>query len=74
MIRITETNAGYDNRRKAWFTDLASWFATHDGHRTTWILTFWKDGKSGRQGGLSGPWPPSYPVIQRLRWLSVRYN
>jgi hypothetical protein len=72
-LRIPETNAGWDRYRQAWFTDLASWFASHDGHRQAWILTFWKDGKTGRQGGLGGPWPPSDPVVDTLRRLAARY-
>jgi hypothetical protein len=55
LIRIGESNASPDSYRKAWFTDVASWFNSHDGNRPAWIETFWRDGATARQGGLSGP-------------------
>jgi hypothetical protein len=69
MIRIGESNAAQDFRRRAWFTDVASWFAAHDGGGPAWILTYWNAKHSGAEGGLSGPWPPSAPVVRRLRRL-----
>lgn len=68
-IDIGETNASPDSRRIAWFTDLASWFDSHDGHRTVRIDTFWA-GKPASSGGLSGPWPPSAGVIAVLKHLA----
>lgn len=69
-IRLGESNASPDSYRRAWFTDVANWFDHYDGHRPAWIETFWRDGKSAKQGGLSGPWPPGKSVVQRLRWLT----
>src|SRR5262245_41899514 len=74
LIRIGESNASPDSYRKMWFTDLASWFASHDGNRPAWIDTFWRDGETARDGGLSGPWPPSAAVVHRLNWLSNLYS
>ena len=74
LIRIGESNASPDSYRKMWFTDVASWFASHDGNRPAWIDTFWKDGETARQGGLSGPWPPGAGVVRRLNWLTHVYS
>lgn len=69
LITIPETNAARDSQRKRWFTILADWFATHNGHRAAWIMTRWeKDGK------LTGPWPPSAPVVADLRYLAELYS
>jgi hypothetical protein len=68
-IDIGESNASPDWRRTAWFTDVASWFGSHDGHRMARVLTFWRK-KAPGTGGLSGPWPPSAAVIRTLRHLA----
>ena len=70
LLRLGESNASPDSYRKNWFTYVAAWFATHDANRPAWILTFWRDGKSAKDGGLSGPWPPSLSVKKRLRYLA----
>lgn len=70
-IRIGESNAAWDSKRKAWFTDVASWFASHDGNRPAWILTYWNARHGHASGGLSGPWPPSRHVITVLRYLAA---
>ena len=70
-IRITETNSPFDSHRKNWFTWIAQWLAGHNGAR---MLTYWNSHAGAAQGGLSGPWPPSPPVIRRLNWLSEEYK
>ena len=62
-IRFDESNARRDWHRKNWFTYLAEWLRGHGGGR---LLTRWTPGGSK----LTGPWPPSKPVVERLRWLS----
>jgi hypothetical protein len=73
-IDLGESNASPDSYRKAWFSDLVSWFDSHDGRRPARILTFWRDGKSAYDGGLSGPWPPSAGVEQKLQWLALSHR
>jgi hypothetical protein len=67
LYNIPESNASPDSRRTSWFADVAAWYDTHACHRTGWIITFWRAGKSSQQGGLSGPWPPSAGVLAALR-------
>lgn len=55
-LRITETNSSHDNHRKNWLLFLSQWMVANNGFR---LLTFWNP-----NGALSGPWPPSDPVIQ----------
>jgi len=74
QIRIGETNSAWDNHRKNWFGWEAAWFGTHDGNRPAWVLTFWNSDHGKDSGGLSGPWPPSLPVIQRLRYIAKEYR
>jgi hypothetical protein len=66
QMGFPETNAPHDNNRQHWFTALAEWSAGHNCRR---ILTRW-----GGAQGLSGPWPPSDSVIDRLRYLSYKYR
>jgi len=73
LLALGETNAHKDYQRKTWFSTLASWFGTHDGHRTGWILTRWT-ASNGPHTGLSGPWPPSAPVVTKLRRLASEYR
>jgi len=61
-----ETNAIPAEHQMTWFTVMAEWAAANDCHR---LETFW-DGKQG----LSGTWPPSRGVIDRLRYLSHVYR
>ena len=70
-IRITETNSPFDAHRVNWFTWIAQWLSGHNGAR---MLTYWNAREGIAQGGLSGPWPPSPPVIRRLRLLSEQYR
>jgi hypothetical protein len=70
-IRICETNSPYDSHRSEFFTTIARWLAGHNGHR---MLTYWNPSSSLAEGGLSGPWPPSQPVISRLSSLSRQYE
>lgn len=70
-IRICETNSPFDGHRVDWFTWIAQWMSEHNGHR---MLTYWNKDSGAKQGGLSGPWPPSKPVIRRLRLLSEEYT
>lgn len=69
---IPESNASYDKYRNAWFTDISSWFNSHNGRTTTRILTFWNPDHGGANG-LSGRWPPSQAVIDKLNYLSKLY-
>jgi hypothetical protein len=62
-VRFDESNARHDWHRKMWFTYLAEWLRGHGGGR---LLTRWTPARTK----LAGPWPPSQPVIRRLRWLS----
>lgn len=64
-VRIDESNARRDWHRKSWFTYLAEWLHGHGGGR---LLTRWTPTRTK----LSGPWPPSRPVITRLVRLSSR--
>lgn len=70
-VRICETNSPYDSHRSEFFTTIASWLAGHNGDR---MLTFWNARAGLASGGLSGPWPPSKPVITRLTSLSAKYD
>jgi hypothetical protein len=70
-VRICETNSPFDAHRIELFTTIAHWMAGHNGNR---ILTYWNRRRTAAHGGLSGPWPPSRPVIRRLRSLSEQYN
>jgi hypothetical protein len=70
-IRICETNSPYDSHRAEFFTTIANWLARHNGHR---MLTYWNPRGSLARGGLSGPWPPSRPVIRRLATLAETYD
>jgi len=63
-VRFDESNARRDWHRKNWFTYLAEWLHGHGGGR---LLTRWTPDRTK----LTGPWPPSQPVIRRLRWLST---
>jgi hypothetical protein len=62
-VRFDESNARRDWHRKNWFTYLAEWLHGHGGGR---LLTRWTPARTK----LTGPWPPSLPVIRRLRWLT----
>ena len=62
-VRFDESNARRDSHRKNWFTYLAEWLRGHGGGR---LLTRWTTTRTK----LAGPWPPSKPVIMRLRLLS----
>ncbi len=62
-VRFDESNARHDWHRKNWFTYLAEWLRGHGGGR---LLTRWTRAPTKH----AGPWPPSKPVIRRLRWLS----
>jgi hypothetical protein len=70
-IRICETNSPYDAHRSELFTTIADWLPGHNGNR---MLTYWNANEGLAQGGLSGAWPPSKPVIRRLTSLSKKYN
>ena len=70
-IRICETNSPYDSHRSEFFATVAHWLARHNGNR---MLTYWNPRGSLARGGLSGPWPPSKPVISRLSSLATEYN
>jgi hypothetical protein len=62
-VRFDESNARRDSHRKNWFTYLAQWLRGHGGGR---LLTRWTPSRTK----LTGPWPPSQPVISRLRQLT----
>ncbi len=62
-VRFDESNARRDWHRKNWFTYLAEWLHGHGGGR---LITRWTQARSK----LTGPWPPSRPVIRRLISLS----
>jgi hypothetical protein len=70
-IRICETNSPYDAHRAELFATIASWLPAHNGNR---MLTYWNPNEGLAQGGLSGPWPPSQPVITQLTALTQKYN
>src|SRR5579859_3184829 len=70
-LRVCETNSPYDSNRRHWFTLLSQWMAAHNGRR---VLTFWNPNHGKYQHGLSGPWPPSDPVVDRLNWLHQVYG
>ncbi len=70
-VRICETNSPYDSHRSEFFTTIAHWLAGHNGNR---MLTYWNPRGSLANGGVSGPWPPSKPVIRRLVALAERYD
>lgn len=70
-IRICETNSPYNSHRSELFTTIAEWLARHNGNR---MLTYWNPHHGLAQGGLSGAWPPSKPVISRLTSLSKEYS
>jgi hypothetical protein len=72
-VYLAETNARKDSQRKTWFSTIATWYATHDGHRTGWILTRWT-AATGPHSGLSGPWPPSKVVVAQLRYLAWKFR
>jgi hypothetical protein len=69
FITIGETNSPRDGHRANWFTYIARWFDANNGKTPARILTYWTRG-----GGLSGAWPPSPPVVRRLRYLSALYR
>jgi hypothetical protein len=69
FITIGETNSPRDAHRANWFGYIARWFDTHNGETPARILTYWTPG-----GRLSGAWPPSRPVVRRLRYLSALYR
>lgn len=69
-LRICETNSPHDSHRKNWFTWLAQWMAAHNGRR---ILTYWNPDRGLANNGLSGPWPPTQNVVDRLHQLSQTY-
>jgi hypothetical protein len=73
-IDLGESNASPDSYRQAWFTDVVSWFDAHDGRRPGRVLTFWRDGKSAKDGGLSGPWPPKASVERLLQRLAASHR
>jgi hypothetical protein len=66
QLVFPETNAIPAEHQMTWFTVMAEWAGANDCHR---LETFW-DGKQG----LSGRWPPSRGVIDRLRYLSHLYR
>jgi hypothetical protein len=72
-IDLGESNASPDSYRRAWFTDVVTWFDSHDGRRPGRVLTFWR-AKGPGTGGLSGPWPPSAGVITTLRQLAQAHQ
>lgn len=73
-LALGETNASADSQRITWFTTLGNWLGQHDGGRMAWILTRWTDCPPGTPHcGLSGPWPPSAPVVARLKYLAEEY-
>jgi hypothetical protein len=74
LIRIDETNTPWDNHRRNWFMWTAQWFATHDASRPVRIMTYWNPDHGHAAGGLSGPWPPSAPVVKILRLLSEAFR
>ncbi|MGI9005377.1 MAG: hypothetical protein ACR2FU_04115 [Streptosporangiaceae bacterium] len=70
-VRICETNSPYDSHRAEFFATIAQWLAGHNGNR---MLTYWNPRGSLANGGVSGPWPPSKPVIRRLTSLAEHYD
>jgi hypothetical protein len=70
-VRICEVNSPYDSHRSEFFTTIAHWLAAHNGNR---MLTYWNPRGSLANGGVSGPWPPSKPVIRRLVSLAEHYD
>jgi hypothetical protein len=70
-IRICEGNSPEDSHRVNWFTYCAQWMAGHNGRR---YMTYWNPDKGAAQNGLSGPWPPSAPVVRRLHLLSEAFR
>jgi len=70
-IRICEANSPYDAHRAAFFATIAHWLAGHNGNR---MLTYWNPRGDLAHGGLSGPWPPSKPVLSELTFLTRRYD
>ncbi len=74
LIRLDETNTPWDNHRQRWFLWTAQWFGTHDGSRPARIMTYWNPDHGQASGGLSGPWPPSAPVVRILRLLSEAFR
>jgi len=70
-VRICETNSPYDSHRSEFFATIAHWLAGHNGNR---MLTYWNPRGSLANGGVSGPWPPSQPVIRRLTSLAEHYD
>ncbi|HEX9066788.1 MAG TPA: hypothetical protein VF843_16885 [Streptosporangiaceae bacterium] len=62
-VRFDESNARRDWHRKNWFTYLVQWLHGHGGGR---LITRWTPVPTN----LAGPWPPSRPVIARLRALA----
>lgn len=70
-VRICETNSPYDSHRSAFFATIAHWLSGHNGNR---MLTYWSPRGSLANGGVSGPWPPSKPVIKRLVSLAEQYD
>jgi hypothetical protein len=74
LIRLDETNTPWDNHRRNWFMWTAQWFASHDGNRPARIMTYWNARHGHASGGLSGPWPPSRPVVRVLRHLSKTFR
>lgn len=74
MLRLDETNTPWDNHRRHWFLWVAQWFGTHDANRPVRILTYWNPKHGHASGGLSGPWPPSAPVVHILRLLSEAFR
>jgi hypothetical protein len=70
-LRICEGNSPEDWHRQNWFKYCAEWMAGHNGRR---IITYWNPAKGAAQKGLSGSWPPSAPVVRRLRKLTYEYK
>jgi hypothetical protein len=70
-LRICETNTPYDAHRVEWFTTIADWLPAHNANR---MLTYWNAQEGLAQGGLSGAWPPSQPVISRLASLATKFS
>lgn len=70
-LRICETNSPHDSRRAHWFSLMAAWMARNNGRR---ILTYWNPAHGQAAGGLSGPWPPSPPVLSHLADLARTYG
>ncbi len=73
-LRIAETNSPWDRHRRTWFTTITSWLSTHNGQRTSWLLSYWNPARDHAAGGLSGPCCGSHAVITRLAWLAVTYR